>query len=198
MLSRTSLETTPARPETLKGLGASLMWNVHACATCGGLVSAGTVKDRRGVMNSNALWVIPAPRSVDSSLPERVAYSLGQAQETLTSPSASVLMAAAAVDAILKEKGLKDGSLYARIEKAATDGIITKEMASVAHDVRLDANAERHVDDQSKPPTDEDAQRCFEFAEALAEMIFVLPRRVKRTALAGLMTAGLAVPGMGG
>ena len=105
---------------------------------------------------------------------------MGQAQETLTSPSASVLMSAAAVDAMLKEKGLKEGSLYSRIEQAATEGLITKDMAALAHDVRLDANSERHVDERASPPTSEDAQRCFDFAEALAEMIFVLPKRVKR------------------
>jgi len=89
-------------------------------------------------------------------------------------------MSAAAVDALLKDKGHLQGSLYERIEKAMGKGEITKEMASLAHDVRLDANNERHVDPTARPPTLKDAQRCFDFAESLAEMMYVLPARVKR------------------
>ena len=50
------------------------------------------------------------------------------------------MLAASAVDSMLKEKGYKDGSLYKRIEQAAGDHLITAEMASWAHEVRLDAN----------------------------------------------------------
>ena len=84
------------------------------------------------------------------------------------------------MDALLKERGHKEGALYHRITQAAEKGEITKEMAALAHDVRLDANAERHADPTVPPPTAEDAQRCFDFAEALAEMLYVLPARVKR------------------
>jgi hypothetical protein len=125
-------------------------------------------------------WIIPAPRTISELFPAKVKHFMAQAQETLTSPSASVLMSAAAVDAILKNKGLTSGSLYKRIEQAASTGIITKEMATLAHDVRLDANDERHADDNAHPPSDSDAQRCFDFAEAIAEMIYILPARVKR------------------
>lgn len=83
---------------------------------------------------------------------------------------------------MLKEKGLKEGSLFTRINQAATDGIITKDMAHVAHDVRLGANDERHADVDAALTTDEDARRCLEFAEAIAEMIFILPARVKAKA----------------
>jgi len=93
-----------------------------------------------------------------------------------------VVMSAAAVDALLKEKGYAEGSLHGRIEAAANNAVITKEMAALAHDVRLDANQERHVDPNASLPTLQDAQRCFDFAESLAEMLYVLPARVKRSA----------------
>jgi hypothetical protein len=94
-------------------------------------------------------------------------------------------MSASAVDAMLKEKKYEQGSLYERIERAAQDGVITKEMAALAHDVRLDANDQRHSDLAAQNPTSHDARRCFDFAEALAEMMFVLPGRVKRAGKGG-------------
>jgi hypothetical protein len=177
---------TPGRFASMKGRGTGLHWYQFACQTCGGVISCACLKKADGGFvvapgsGPKFVWIVPTPRTIASVLPARVAYYLGQAQETLTSPSASVVMSAAAVDAMMKDKGYKEGSLHSRIEKAAQDGLITKAMAAVAHDVRLDANNERHVDENASPPTDEDAHRCFDFADALADLIFVLPTRVKR------------------
>lgn len=90
------------------------------------------------------------------------------------------MLAASSVDAMLKEKSYKTGSLYDRINKAATDHLITKEMATWAHEVRLDANDQRHADDKADLPSEADAIRVIEFAEALATFLFVLPGRVTR------------------
>jgi hypothetical protein len=81
---------------------------------------------------------------------------------------------------MLKEKGLKKGALYHRIEEAAKNGLITSEMAAWAHEVRLDANDERHADESAGLPTDEDAKKCIEFTRALGDLMFVLPARVER------------------
>jgi hypothetical protein len=150
------------------------------------VVAGATVRtDARGnyLGNLNGViplyWIVPAPKVLDKDLPPRVAHYLGQAQESISSPSASIVMSASAIDSMLKEKGLKEGSLFSRINLAADQGIITKDLAQVAHDVRLGANDERHADDQAALTTDEDARRCLDFAEAIAEMIFILPRRVK-------------------
>jgi len=90
------------------------------------------------------------------------------------------MLAASAVDAMLKEKGYLAGSLYSRIDKAATDHVFTSDMAAWAHDVRLDANDQRHADEQSSLPVEDDARRVIDFALALAEILFVLPSRVAR------------------
>jgi hypothetical protein len=81
---------------------------------------------------------------------------------------------------MLKQKGYKQGSLYARIEKAANDGLITKEMSLWAHDVRLDANDERHADEQASLPNEADAKKCIEFTKALGMFLYVLPGMVER------------------
>jgi hypothetical protein len=95
-------------------------------------------------------------------------------------PAGAVMLAASAVDAMLKLKGYADGSLYTRIEKAVTDHAITADMAKWAHAVRLDANDQRHADQAAILPTQEDAKRVIDFAAALAEILFVLPSRVQR------------------
>ena len=95
-------------------------------------------------------------------------------------PAGAVMLIASAVDAMLKNKGYKDGSLYERINKAAADHSITEEMAAWAHDIRLDANEQRHANESAPLPTEEDAARVLEFALALGEFLYVLPARVKR------------------
>jgi hypothetical protein len=97
------------------------------------------------------------------------------------------MLAASAVDSLLKAKGYDSGSLYSRIDKAAADHLITTEMAAWAHDVRLEANGQRHADAELALPTTVDADRVIDFAKALAEFLFVLPAKVAKglTAVAG-------------
>ena len=90
------------------------------------------------------------------------------------------MLCASAVDAMLKEKGLRDGGLYPRIEAAIKSGLITADMGKWAHEVRLDANDERHADVDASAATETDARKCIDFAKALAEILFVLPARIQR------------------
>ena len=53
-------------------------------------------------------------------------------------------------------------------------------MGTWAHHIRLDANDQRHADEDASLPSTADAQRAIEFAKALAEFLFVLPARVQR------------------
>lgn len=81
---------------------------------------------------------------------------------------------------MLKEKGYLESSLYARINKATEDGLLTKEMATWAHQVRLDANDQRHTDVNSGLPTIAEAKQAIEFTKTLSEFLFVLPAKVSR------------------
>lgn len=90
------------------------------------------------------------------------------------------MLTASAVDAMLKAKEYRDGSLYTRIDKAVADHAVTPEMAQWAHAVRLDANDQRHADEAADLPTESDAQRCIDFACALAQFMFTLPAQVSR------------------
>lgn len=156
--------------------GKSWQWTFYLCHSCTFPVVAGSI-DGRG---DEIEVLVPGSAEIDGAIPERARSYLEQAGETLSSPAASIMVSASAVDAMLKEIGLKDGKLYSRINKAAEEHRITPEMESWAHDVRLDANDQRHADDGAGLPSPEDAKRVYEFALAFAEYLFVLPTRVRR------------------
>lgn len=122
--------------------------------------------------------VFPSHWTPDDKIPDVPRNYLEQAQATLGSPDASVVMSAAAIDAMLKAKGLVDGSLYTRIDKAVSEGILTKDMSEWAHLVRLNSNNPRHADLEKPNMTNSEAKLSLDFAKALAEIFFVLPSRM--------------------
>ena len=150
-------------------------WRVYSCARCAGVVTA----EAHG-MDQETIRILPAPQDVSDDLPERARAYLDQAIGSLSAPAGAVMLAASAVDSMLKAKGLTSGTLYARIDEAAKAHMITAEMAQWAHEVRLDANDQRHADDSALLPNGDQAKKCVEFALALGQFIFVLPARVQR------------------
>ncbi len=150
-------------------------WRIYKCVRCGGIVSAAARAADQTVQE-----IYPEASDIDDDLPERAREYLKQAKNSLHSPAGAVMLAASAVDAMLKEKTYKEGSLYARIDKAAADNVITADMAKWAHEVRLDANEQRHVDEDVALPSTNDAQRSIDFVVALGQFMFVLPARVQR------------------
>lgn len=150
-------------------------WGIYSCKSCGGIVSAAAKNS-----NGEIIEYYPKNAEIDINLPEKPKALLQQAQDTLHAPAGSVMLSASSVDAMLKIKGYTEGSLYSRIEAACRDHLITEEMAQWAHDVRLDANDQRHAEESAPLPTEADAKRVLDFAKALADFAFVLPSRVKR------------------
>lgn len=150
-------------------------WYLYICSRCGGVVTAWSV-----IPNGPVREMFPSSPEVDEALPEKARIYLTQALNSLSAPAGAVMLAASAVDAMLKGKGLKEGSLYKRIDKAAIDHLITKEMATWAHDVRLEANDQRHADEESPIPDTVAAKHAVDFAIALGQFMYVLPARVKR------------------
>ncbi|AQL36417.1 DUF4145 domain-containing protein [Pseudomonas syringae] len=156
-------------------------WSTYKCSICGGVVLAvAPFYDKHDPTAFDITDIWPAPQIVHPSIPERAKRYLEQAIASIHAPAGAVMLTASAVDAMLKEKGLKDGSLYSRIEAAATHHLITPEMASWAHEIRLDANDQRHSDEDASMPSEAEASKAVEFATALAQFLFVLPARVAR------------------
>ena len=154
---------------------AGYKWRVYVCSRCAYPVIGGCNANHDVIST-----IFPEPKEVERDIPEKARSFLNQATECLHAPSGAIMLCASAVDAMLKDKGLKTGKLYTRIEKAAADHLITSEMSLWAHEVRLDANDERHADDSASLPTTDDAEKCISFTIALAEFLFVLPARIER------------------
>lgn len=155
------------------------MWLCYRCTTCGGaLLAVAPMVDVNHPYKMDITDIWPAPQIVHESVPERARTFLEQAIASIHAPAGAVLLAGSAIDAMLKEKGFKKGSLYSRIESAATEHLITAEMAEWAHEVRLEANDQRHADEDAPLPNEAEASKSIEFATALAQFLFVLPARV--------------------
>jgi hypothetical protein len=151
-------------------------WKVYSCNRCGGLILCGAPG-----LNSPINEQYPATQTLnDEAIPQRARSYLEQAISSLHAPAGAVMLAASAVDAMLKAKGYKEGSLYVRINQAVKDHLITEDMGKWAHEVRLDANDQRHVEEEAKIPVEADAKRVVEFTKSLAMFLFVLPAMVTR------------------
>lgn len=151
------------------------IWVTYVCQRCGGVTTAWAYQP-----NAEIQQIFPDAISLDSSIPDRAKAYLDQAINSLHAPAGSIMLSASSVDAMLKEKGYKEGTLYSRTNKAVEDHLITKEMAEWAHEVRLDANDQRHADESVGLPTERDAQITIDFTLALAQFLFVMPSRVKQ------------------
>lgn len=151
------------------------VWRVYRCVRCGGVVTACCTENHRQIIE-----LYPTTKTVNEILPEKVKTFLQQAIDSVFAPAGSVMLCASSVDAMLKDKGLTNGSLYSRIQLANEQGLLTDAMATWAHQVRLDANDQRHSDTEAALPTVEDAKQAIEFTQTLAEFLFVLPSKVSR------------------
>lgn len=158
-------------------------WGMFVCAHCLGMIMAETA-----VVAVRDVWTVlgdpyrtyPGARSVSPDVPARAQKYLTQALNSIAQPDAAVMMAGSAIDAMLKAKGMAEGSVHRRINEAVASHLITQGMADWAHEVRLAANEQRHSDDESEHATTDDAKRLVEFAMALAEFLFVLPARIEK------------------
>jgi hypothetical protein len=160
-------------------VGPQHLWATFFCTSCGGVVLA------KGAGNTNAInapvvEVIPASKQAHEDIPEPARRFLQQAFETLHAPDAAAVMAGSAVDAMLKELGYKDGSVYERINKAVDEHKLTDGMGKWAHEVRLGSNRPRHADSEKPHVSPEEAIQSVEFAEALGSFLFVLTKRIER------------------
>lgn len=162
-----------------KDQGQPSLWAAYACSTCGSVV---LTKGAPGIGEANApiVALFPEPKAAHQDIPELARRYLQQAYDTLHAPDAAAVMAGSSVDAMLKALNYSDGSLYTRIDKAREDGMLTQGMADWAHEVRLGSNRPRHADADRPHVSPEEAAQSVEFAEALANFLFVLTARIDR------------------
>jgi hypothetical protein len=159
--------------------GPIFSWATFGCRSCGGVVLA-KGNAYANPASAEVEEIIPAPKTAHEDIPELPRNYLQQAFRTLHAPDAAAVMAGSAVDAMLKELGYTEGSVYVRINKAVEDHALTKSMGDWAHEVRLGANRPRHADNERPHVSAEEAKQSVEFAEALGLFLFVLTKRIER------------------
>ncbi len=159
--------------------GVKTKWCAYACSYCGGWITA-KAAENDSLGNPLAVQIFPRPRVAHDDLPPVVRRFLQQAFDTSHAPDAAAVMAGSAVDAMLKELGLRDGSLYSRIDQALQKNMLTQAMADWAHEVRLGSNRPRHADADRPHVTEAEARQSVEFADALGNFLFVLTARIER------------------
>jgi len=159
-------------------------WAAYQCTTCSDVIlvqcelSSRTSVGSAFSNNQKVEAIYPPTKTVDSTLPETARRYLSQALETLHAPDAAAVMAASAVDAMLKDKGLIEGSLYTRIDAAVKAHTLTEGMGRWAHAVRLEANNVRHADGENPHVTETQARQVVEFATALGDFLYALTSKI--------------------
>lgn len=154
-------------------------WAAYRCNSCSSVMAAKMRFTPDGML---VTALFPDAKSVHEDVPEPARTFLQQAYETLHAPDAAAVMAGSAVDAMLKQKGYDNTklSLYARIDQALADNVLTKGMAEWAHAVRLGSNRPRHADKEKPHVSADEAKQSVDFAEALGNFLFVLTARIDR------------------
>lgn len=168
-------------------------WAIYRCTSCGDVISAKGIAGGPNV-DDLVVAIFPEPKQAHEDIPEIARRFLQQAYETLHAPDAAAVMAGSAVDAMLKQLGLSEGSLYARIDQAVQNHILTQDMGEWAHEVRLGSNRPRHADEKNPHLTPDEAIQSVEFAEALANFLFVLKAKITRGIEQAKKTVGETTP----
>ncbi|KKC39890.1 hypothetical protein WH87_04845 [Devosia epidermidihirudinis] len=153
-------------------------WAAYRCTSCTSVVATKLQWDGNTTMQ--VLRLFPDAKAAHEDIPDQARTFLQQAFETLHAPDAAAVMAGSAVDAMLKAKGLLEGSLYHRIDAALAANLLTQGMADWAHSVRLGSNRPRHADAERPHVSPEEAKQSVEFAEALGTFLFVLTAKIQR------------------
>lgn len=163
--------------------------SIYRCTTCERTVLAESVRGSHTGMPGEipVEYLFPTAQTVHPDIPVKPRQFLSDALTSLSAPSASIMASCSAMDAMLKERNIgrtdeagKERSLAKRIKDAVEAGVLTKEMSEWADKVRLDANDQRHADEDAELPTADAATNVFELADALAEILFVIPAKLKK------------------
>ena len=92
-----------ASMEPTSSFGVKKYWRAYACGRCAGIVCA-----TASGWDHEVFETYPASRGSSDDLPPRAKAYLEQAINSLSSPAGAVMLAASAVDAMLKAKALTE------------------------------------------------------------------------------------------
>lgn len=162
-------------------------WYVYECSRCHGPVSIKVRGEQAEITKQSVEFekiqltgeIVPQVQLVDESVPANARRYLQQAIDSVYAPDGAAMLANSAIDAMLKARGLTDGSVFSRLKAAVSQGLLTEEIRNWADIVRNDSNNPRHADDEIPHVTADRARLLIEFAEQLARVLFVLPAKAE-------------------
>ena len=162
----------------------TLLVNVLKCHTCGNFTFVLWMRTAgRGI--DHLVAPAPKPKPEDIVGPDAWPHSVGdawaQAQRGLLTRSwdSAATMARRSVQAALREKGIKGRDLVKEITNMVTEGLITKQLADWAHQVRSIGNVGAHPDEDDVPVSEEDARDVVDFAYYFAHHLYTLPAQIE-------------------
>ena len=153
-------------------------WGIYICATCFAGVMAESMPHSPNSRTDYVERLYPSGQYVPEELPAAAKRFLAQAISSIHAPDGAVMLLGSTVDAILKDKGFSQGSVYSRIDLAKAAHLLTEDMAEWAHSVRLGSNRPRHADADDAHVTNEEAAQALEYVQTLAQLLYVLPKRI--------------------
>ena len=151
-------------------------WKNYICARCGGVVLAGTDPDDRDFTITE---MYPESKALHKAIPKTAREYLTQAMNSIQAPAGAIMLAASAVDAMLKDQKFTGSSLLSRIKQATENGTIPSSLGTWSEKVRLESS-EDPGDPGFKMPSQKDARQVIDFTLVLAEYMFVLPQKVQK------------------
>jgi hypothetical protein len=163
-----------------------LNFDVYKCSNCGGFVhafwSASEFASMSGGLYGYKIlpWPLVGKPEPSENWPDGMKRFWIQAHDSLGSENwdAAVLMARAALQFVVREKGAKKGNLKSEVEDLAAKNILHPLMAEWSHEIRELANDSAHPEPTAPPPTSEDAKDIVKFLDFLLFYLYDLPKQI--------------------
>lgn len=114
-------------------------------------------------------------------VPEHIARAAKEAHScaSINAPMAATLMARTVLEATAKEKGVKTGTLFQKIDEMQAQDLIRKSTQEAAHEIRHFGNDMAHGDIADAPEA-EDAAEILELMNEVLNEVFQGPARTAR------------------
>ncbi|OGS40923.1 MAG: hypothetical protein A3K77_08580, partial [Euryarchaeota archaeon RBG_13_31_8] len=119
--------------------------------------------------------------NISHEIPSNISKILQEAKITYSAQcyKASAVMSRRTLEAITAEKGEDTGTLAKRIENLKAKGILDKNLADWATEIRLLGNSGAHFDPINEI-TKEDANQIIIFIEEFIKYVYIIPSEISR------------------
>lgn len=181
----------------LASAGPSRSWWVESLFRCDkchrlniGSVLHGSGPSRTDTANLMAFWAKNPPTNWSPAfikgqdypdVPESVATPATEAHRcrSIDALMSSILMARSVIEAVAKDNGIDDGSLYYKIDQLHTKGLVDEFAKETAHTIRVFGNDMAHGD-FSEPVDTVDADSILDFMDLILQSVYQSRAKLRR------------------